>query len=92
MKIKNITSSKLRCLTGTIKELINMGVWFLYEVHNESGMDVSYLLAGAGGYHLLTSDGAIVETLPIYPRELECEAQILFEDMPIIGSSPWDML
>jgi len=61
MKIKEISSSKLRCLTGTIKDLINMGVWFLYEVHNESGMDVSYLLEGAGGYHLLTSDGTIVK-------------------------------
>ena len=83
MKIKKIVSSELRCLSGTIKDLITMGIWILYEVHDDESTDVSYLLAGAGDYHFLSSDGKIVKSLPTYPGGLECEAQILFEDILI---------
>lgn len=83
MKIKRILSSKLKHLSGTIRDLINMGMWFLYEVHTDESSDVSYFLAGEEDYYLLSSDGKIMESLSSYPKGLECKAQILFEDIPI---------
>ena len=83
MEVKKILSSDLRCLSGTIRDLINMGMWFLYEIHMNELPDVSYFLAGEEDYYLLASDGKVMDSLSTYPKGLECKARILFEDIPI---------
>ena len=82
MEIKKILSSKLKCMSGTARDLINMGMWFLYEVNDNRFPDVAYFLSAERDYYFLASDGRIMESLPNYPKELECKVRILFDDIP----------
>ncbi len=82
MEIKKILSSKLKCMSGTARDLINMGMWFLYEVDDARFPDVAYFLSAERDYYFLASDGKIMESLPNYPKELECKVRILFDDIP----------
>ena len=44
METKNISFDELNYPSMPIKELINMGMWFLYEVHNYQPKNVAYFI------------------------------------------------
>lgn len=82
METKKILSSELKCMSGTARDLINMGMWFLYEVDDARFPGVAYFLSAERDCYFLASDGKILESLPSYPKELEFEVRILFDDIP----------
>ncbi|MGP1438455.1 MAG: hypothetical protein ACTTKH_05225 [Treponema sp.] len=82
METKKILSSKLKCMSKPIKELINMGMWFLYEVHNYKYKDAVYFLAAGREYYFLSSNGEIIASSLDYPHGLEYDTRILFDDIP----------
>ncbi len=77
----DITSSILNKLNGTTKDLINYGVWFLYEVDYNANENVKYLLSTDTQDFLLANDGS---ALGIYPKNtaIEYKTRINFEDIP----------
>lgn len=60
MKTKDITSSSLNKLNGTTKDLINYGIWFLYEVDYPLDPNVKYLLSNDKQDMLLAEDGGAI--------------------------------
>ena len=82
METKNISSGKLKYLSRPIKEMINMGMWFLYEVHNYQSKNVAYFLTAGKDYYFLSSEGKIINSTLDYPHGLEYETRILFDDIP----------
>ena len=84
MKIKGISSSKVKFLSGNIKDLINMGIWFLYEVHDSNFPDVAYLLVSAESCDLLSSEGKIIRSFSNYRESLQRGSRILFNDIPLL--------
>lgn len=82
MEIKKILSSDLKCLSGTARDLINMGLWVLNEVKDDNFPDVAYFLSAERDYYFLSSDGSIIKSLLNYPEGMKCGARILFDDIP----------
>lgn len=82
MEVEKIQSSKLKCLNGTTKDLINMGIWVLYEVNDDKFPDIAYFLEAEREYYLLNTDGKALSSSSKYPMELKYGARILFEDIP----------
>ncbi|UTC49844.1 hypothetical protein [Treponema sp. OMZ 855] len=81
LKTKDITSSSLRHLQGITKDLINYGIWFLYEVDYPSDSNVRYLLSTDKQDILLSEDGSAVG---IYPKtaDIDYKSIINFDDIP----------
>ena len=82
MEIKQILSSDLRCLDSPVKELVNMGMWFLYKIHNYQSKNVAYFLEAGSTYYFLSLDGGVIASTQDYPNGLECDNRILFDDIP----------
>lgn len=82
MEIKKIKSGILKELTGTTKDLINMGIWFLYETRYEKFPNAKYFLSADKKYYLLACDGSVIASLSDYPVDLEYNTRIIFSDMP----------
>ena len=82
MEVKKIQSTKLKCLNGTTKDLINMGMWVLYEVNDDDFPDVAYFLEAEREYYFLNADGKALSSSSKYPPELKYGARILFNDIP----------
>lgn len=45
MESRTIPASELPQISGLIKDVINMGLWFLYDIHCKSNPDAKYALA-----------------------------------------------
>lgn len=86
MKIKRIQSTKLQCLNGTTKDLINMGMWVLYKVNDDKYPGVVYFLEAEREYYLLNAEGKALSSSSKYPNELKYGARILFSDIPFSES------
>lgn len=42
---KTIPASDLPQISGVIKDVVNMGLWFLYEIHCDFNEDAKYALS-----------------------------------------------
>lgn len=82
MNIKEIESVGLKQLTGTTKDLINMGIWFLYETQYDKFPAAKYFLSADKKYYLLTDNGDVITSLSDYPVDLKYDTRIIFSDMP----------
>jgi len=81
LQTKDITSSSLSKLHGVTKDLINYGIWFLYEVDYPIDKAVKYLLSTDKQDILLAEDGS---SIGICQKEVEItyKSIINFDDIP----------
>ena len=61
MESRTIPASELPQISGLIKDVINMGLWFLYDIHCKSNPDAKYALATDKNEFLL--DNEVLEYL-----------------------------
>lgn len=64
MENKTIPASELPQISGVIKDVINMGLWFLYEIYYDSNENAKYALATDKEEYLLDKDGNILSPTP----------------------------
>jgi len=76
-----ITSSLLKKLNGATKDLINYGIWFLYEVDYPINKNVKYLLSTDKQDMLLAEDGGAIG-IRQKGVELKYKSIINFDDIP----------
>jgi hypothetical protein len=82
MNTEKINSTELSRLSATTKDLINMGMWFLYEVDYAKFPEAKYFLSAERKYYFLKKDGEIIAPMSEYPADLEYDVRILFNDLP----------
>lgn len=64
MDQKTLPATDLPRLSGTVKDAINFGLWFLYEISYLPNSSAKYSLATSRGEFLLTQDGDIISRVP----------------------------
>ena len=78
---KEIISSDIPKLNGTTKDLINTGVWFLYEINYDNVPEAAYCLSADQAY-LLDKEGTILNKYSSIPKEIKLDTSISFSDLP----------
>lgn len=64
MDPKTLPATALPRLSGTVKDAINFGIWFLYEISYSQNSNARYSLATSRGEFLLTEEGDIISSMP----------------------------
>ena len=83
MDQKTLPATALPSLSGTIKDAINFGLWFLYEISYLPNSSAKYSLATSRGEFLLTQDGDIISPIPENVTEdLQYLFKITFSGIP----------
>jgi hypothetical protein len=78
-----LPATALPNLSGTIKDAINFGLWFLYEISYSKDLNAKYSLATSRGEFLLTQDGDVISVIPENaPKDLNYLSQITFSGIP----------
>ena len=74
-----LPATDLPRLSGTVKDAINFGLWFLYEISYSQNSSAKYSLATSKGEFLLTQDGDIIAPIPKnISKELDYKSKITF--------------
>lgn len=81
MENKTIPASELPQISGLIKDVINMGIWFLYEVRCKSNDAAIYLLSTDKNEFLLDKTGNILSPAP-KDNSIEYLSKITFTGIP----------
>lgn len=83
MDTKTLPATDLPKLSGTIKDAINFGLWFLYEISYAQNTDAKYSLSTSRGEFLLTQEGDVISPIPEDVRgELKYNYKITFTGIP----------
>ena len=83
MDTKTLPATDLPLLSGTIKDAINFGIWFLYEISYSPNPDAKYSLATSRGEFLLTQNGDVISPIPEKAGEtLRYNCKITFTGIP----------
>jgi hypothetical protein len=83
MDQKTLPATALPSLSGTIKDAINFGLWFLYEISYLPNSSAKYSLATSRGEFLLTQDGDIISPIPEdVTEDLKYLFKITFSGIP----------
>lgn len=80
-KIIEISSGSVPKMDGTVKDLINGSVWFLYKVQKSGNPEAVFYLSADTGY-LLKKDGSIFLKVSVQPPDLELGERVMFSDLP----------
>lgn len=72
---------KLPCLTGTTKDLINSGMWFLYGIKSELFEKAVYCLS-ADQFYYLDENGAVIKIFATLPEKIEFNSVYTFDGLP----------
>ena len=83
MENKTIPASELPQISGVIKDVVNMGLWFLYEIRCESNKNAKYTLSTDKNEFLLDKDGNILSPLPKEDK-IEYISKITFTGIPSV--------
>lgn len=83
MENKTIPASELPQISGVIKDVVNMGLWFLYEIRCESNKNAKYALSTDKNEFLLDKDGNILSPLPKEDK-IEYISEITFTGIPSV--------
>ena len=83
MENKTIPASELPQISGVIKDVVNMGLWFLYEIRCESNKNAKYALSTDKNEFLLDKDGNILSPLPKEDK-IEYISKITFTRIPSV--------
>lgn len=81
MENKTISASELPQISGLIKDVINMGLWFLYEIHYPSDDNAKYALSTDKNEYLLDKDGNVLSPIP-KDNKIEYLYKITFTGIP----------
>ena len=81
MENRTIPASELPQISGLIKDVVNMGLWFLYGIRYESNENAKYALATARNEYLLDKDGNILSPVP-KDNDIEYLSKITFTGIP----------
>lgn len=81
MENKTIPASELPKISGLIKDVVNMGLWFLYEIHYSSNLNAKYALSTDKNDFLLDKDGNVLSPLP-KDGNIEYISKITFTGIP----------
>lgn len=64
METKTLPANALPRLSGSVKDAINFGIWFLYEITYSQNLNAKYSLSTSRGEFLLTKEGDIISLIP----------------------------
>lgn len=64
MEKRTIPASELPKISGVVKDVVNMGLWFLYDIKCESVPEARYSLSTDKGEVLLDNDGNVISPIP----------------------------
>ena len=78
---KTIPASELPQISGVIKDVVNMGLWFLYEIRCSFNEDAKYALSTDKNDYLLDKDGNVLSPLP-KENEIDYINKITFTGIP----------
>lgn len=78
---KTIPASDLPQISGLIKDVINMGLWFLYEIRCDFNKEAKYALSTDKNDFLLDKDGNVLSPLP-KDSKIEYISKITFTGIP----------
>ena len=81
MKNREIPASELPKISGLIKDVVNMGLWFLYDIRCESNERAKYALSTDKGEFLLDSEGNAISIVP-KGENIEYVSKITFTGIP----------
>lgn len=81
MESRTIPASELPQISGLIKDVVNMGLWFLYDIHCKSNPNAKYALATDKNEFLLDKDGNVLSPVP-KDEILEYLSKITFSGIP----------
>lgn len=81
MENKTIPATDLPQVSGLIKDVVNMGLWFLYDIRCKSNPKAKYALATDKAEFLLDKDGNILSPVP-RDEILEYTSKITFSGIP----------
>lgn len=81
MENRTIPASELPQISGLIKDVVNMGLWFLYEIRCEFNENAKYALSTDKGEYLLDSEGNPISLVP-KGEKIEYVSKITFTGIP----------
>ena len=81
MGSRTIPASELPKISGLVKDVVNMGLWFLYDIRCESVPNAKYSLATDKGEYLLDSEGDVISPVP-RDKAPEYLGRITFSGIP----------
>lgn len=81
MENKTIPASELPQISGVIKDVVNMGLWFLYEIRCDFNEDAKYALSTDKGEYLLDKEGNALSAVP-KGEKIEYINKITFTGIP----------
>lgn len=81
MENRKISASELPQISGLIKDVVNMGLWFLYGIRCKSNENAKYALATDKGEFLLDSEGNALSLVP-KNEQIEYVSRITFTGIP----------
>lgn len=83
MDSRTLPATALPSLSGTVKDAINFGIWFLYEIQYSQNPDAKYSLATSRGEFLLTQEGDILSSMPEnVGADIQYISKITFSGIP----------
>ena len=83
MESKTLPATDLPKLSGMIKDAINFGLWFLYEISYARNPNAKYSLSTSRGEFLLTQEGDVISPIPEKAGdELKYDYKITFTGIP----------
>lgn len=83
MDTKTLPATDLPKLSGTIKDAINFGLWFLYEISYTGNPNARFSLSTSRGEFLLTQDGDVISPIPEEAvDELKYNCKVTFTGIP----------
>lgn len=82
LDIKQLPSVQFTQFSGTTKDLINMGEWFLYQVYYEELPQAKYYLETDKDKFFLKEDGLVIQKVQKTPDTMTYIASIKFNDLP----------
>lgn len=81
MENKTMSASELPQISGLIKDVVNMGMWFLYGIRCESVPTAKYALATDKNEYLLDEEGSVISPSP-KDGSVEYLSKITFTGIP----------
>lgn len=83
METKVLPANALPRLSGSVKDAINFGIWFLYEISFSQNVNAKYSLSTSRGEFLLTKEGDIISPIPeIVGDDFKYISKITFNGIP----------
>lgn len=64
METRILPANALPRLSGSVKDAINFGIWFLYEITFSQNPNAKFSLSTSRGEFLLTKEGDIISPIP----------------------------